>query len=363
MKKLLFLFALLLLPLAASAYSGVAEIDGIYYNLITKAKNAGVIENPNKYSGAVDIPATVDYDGVTCDVTSIEDRAFSHCSGLTSVTIGNSVTSIGENAFWGCSGLTSIIIGSGVETIGSKAFASCPELTNVYCYAEKIPSMMNGNRPCADAFEGSLIEYATLHVPAALVNEYRQTEPWSGFGAIVATDSDTPEEPEEPEELETPKCATPTISHLQGQLTFECETEDVEYVYEITDTDIKKGYTNKVDLSVTYNINVYATKAGYDNSDVATATLCWIDVTPTGENVVVGQTEVRAMPVLIESDGGVLTVKGGAEGTPVSVYDTAGRKVGSATATAQTTRISTTLRNGDIGIIRIGERAVKVAIK
>ena len=228
----------------------------------------------------------------------------------------------------------------------------------MYCYAEKIPR--NGNSPCTDAFEGSLIEYATLHVPAALVNEYRQTKPWSGFGTIVATDGDTPEEPEEPE---TPKCATPTISYLQGQLTFECETEGVEYVSEITDADIKKNFTQKVDLSVTYNFSVYATKAGYGNSDVATATLCWIEITPTGENVVVGQAEVRAMPVLIESDGGVLTVKGVAEGTPVSVYDTAGRKVGSATATTQATRISTTLRNGDIGIVRIGDKTVRVAIK
>ena len=33
---------------------------------------------------------------------------FSGCSGLTSVTIGNSVTSIGNNVFKGCTGLTSI---------------------------------------------------------------------------------------------------------------------------------------------------------------------------------------------------------------------------------------------------------------
>ncbi|MBQ4586458.1 MAG: leucine-rich repeat protein, partial [Clostridia bacterium] len=34
--------------------------------------------------------------------------AFSGCSGLTSVVIGDSVTSIGSFAFSGCSGLTSI---------------------------------------------------------------------------------------------------------------------------------------------------------------------------------------------------------------------------------------------------------------
>ncbi|MDE7338355.1 MAG: leucine-rich repeat protein, partial [Bacteroidales bacterium] len=41
-------------------------------------------------------------------MSSIGNRAFERCSGLTSVTIPNSVTSIGHSAFWGCSGLTSV---------------------------------------------------------------------------------------------------------------------------------------------------------------------------------------------------------------------------------------------------------------
>ena len=52
---------------------------------------------------------------------------FSLCSGLTSVTIPNSVTSIGEYAFSGCSGLTSITIGTGVLSIGSNAFSGNSE--------------------------------------------------------------------------------------------------------------------------------------------------------------------------------------------------------------------------------------------
>lgn len=43
-------------------------------------------------------------------VTSIGDFAFSYCSRLTSVTIGNGVTSIGWGAFSGCSSLTGISV-------------------------------------------------------------------------------------------------------------------------------------------------------------------------------------------------------------------------------------------------------------
>ena len=146
-----------MLPLIASA--DAVEINGIYYNLVSKAKQAEVTKNPNYYSGSIDIPASVDYDGTTYSVTSIGSDAFDGCSGLTSITFPNSVTSIGDYAFYMCKGLTSITIGSGIQYIFEGAFANCPDLTDVYCYAESVPSTE------ASAFDKSYIDYATLHVP------------------------------------------------------------------------------------------------------------------------------------------------------------------------------------------------------
>jgi hypothetical protein len=68
---------------------------------------------------------------IPASVTSIGNAAFANCSGLTSVSIPNSVTSIGAGAFYGCSGLTSVTIGSGVTSIGNGAFQSCSGLTSV----------------------------------------------------------------------------------------------------------------------------------------------------------------------------------------------------------------------------------------
>ena len=111
-------------------------------------------------------------------VTSIV-AAFEGCTGLTSVTIPESVTSIGSNAFFDCSGLTSFTIPNSVTSIGNNAFYGCSGLTDVWCYAESVP--ITGSQ----VFYNSSISSATLHVPEGSVKAYRTTEPWSWFGNIV----------------------------------------------------------------------------------------------------------------------------------------------------------------------------------
>lgn len=325
-------------------------------------------------------------------VTSIGDRAFLECSGLTSILVesGNpvydsrdncnaiintesntlligckntiiipdGVVSIAYSAFEDCKDLSSVTIPNSVTSIGGLAFKDCTSLKDIYCYAKEVPNAewstfryyiydsngyTIGNNPIN----------ATLHVPASAIEQYKATEPWSSFRTVALP-------------LDGKKCATPTISYANGELTFNCETEGAICQSTITDTDIASYSSNKVKLSVTYHISVFATKENFADSDVATATLCWIEQQPDMEGITDDEdavAEVKAIPVLIQTEGGTIIVQGVKEGTDIMVYSVGGTKEGSVIAGRGNAIVKTNLQPGSVAVVKIGEKTVKVLMK
>ena len=109
-------------------------------------------------------------------VTSIGDSVFEDCTGLTSVIIGNSVTSISYSAFAGCTGLTSITIPNSVTSIESDAFGFCTNLTEIdFSTHNAVPTLADTS--AFDYTSASLV----IKVPSALVDEWKAATNWATY--------------------------------------------------------------------------------------------------------------------------------------------------------------------------------------
>ena len=125
-----------------SSYNGYVAY---YADDVYNAPN-GSIEGDFIFGKPNDVNTLLYYLGNATDLTLpagyngenyvIGNDAFNGCTGLTSVTIPNSVTSIGNSAFEGCSDLTSITIPNSVTSIGDNAFNGCTGLKIVYNFSK-----------------------------------------------------------------------------------------------------------------------------------------------------------------------------------------------------------------------------------
>lgn len=124
------------------------------------------------------------------DIITIGKEAFAG-SVLKSFNLPPNINIIEESAFANCKVLAEMVIGQNVEMIGNGAFYNCKELKDVYCYALNVPQTSE-NAFNDDNFDFPYVGNATLHVPAASLEAYKQAIPWSRFGKIVALTEDDP---------------------------------------------------------------------------------------------------------------------------------------------------------------------------
>ena len=142
-------------------------------------------------------------------VEKIQGGTFQECTSLTSLTFGNHLDYIGPKAFWGCSELKTAVIPDGVTTIDKAAFMcsgisylSLPnsllkieEQAFDYCYdlltvVSKIEKPFEiGRKNYDNPFWYITLENGTLYVPLGLVGKYQATKGWNDFLNIMEDNS------------------------------------------------------------------------------------------------------------------------------------------------------------------------------
>lgn len=126
-------FVILLLTMLGmpNAFAQEFTVGELKYS-ISDGKNVSVIGHIDgkNAKGELVIPEKVVNKGVTYTVTSIYGWAFRSCTGLTSVTIPNTVTKISDLAFSGA-GITTIFIPASVTHIFKDSFNGCCDLSKI----------------------------------------------------------------------------------------------------------------------------------------------------------------------------------------------------------------------------------------
>lgn len=203
---------------------------------------------------------------ITDKETEISENEFYGCTNLQKITIGDGVTTIGKRAFSGCSSLLYFAFGTQVANIGEEAFSDCAAMVEVISKAQNPPVCGSQALDDINKFE------CKLYVPDGCMAVYTDADQWKEF-FFKEEGEGTASQGESGEQI-VKKCETPTIGFDGDKLSFACATEGVAFHYTVSHSDVKSGTSSKdVDLAQTYNITVYASKDGYNDSEVAKATI------------------------------------------------------------------------------------------
>lgn len=155
--------------------------------------------------------------------------------------------------------LKKVTLNEEIKQIRSFAFKNCQALTELCCKATVPPAVY------PNAFSGTNLGNVTLFVPDGSIEAYSKDDIWSKFGTIKTFSGE-----------EVGRCATPTISFVDGKLEVSCETEGAVCYYSmgtaiLPSTDFTK-FEQSADCSreMSVMVSAYAVAEGYTQSEMAT---------------------------------------------------------------------------------------------
>lgn len=125
--------------LTATAVTGVAVFSmaqefkhgGIHYKILNENSVETFRNSSSLPQGEVIIPAQVEYNGKTYNVTKIGNATFYGAKEITSVVLPDTITEIGHQGFMYCEKMETINLPNSILKIGNSAFHFCKSLKKV----------------------------------------------------------------------------------------------------------------------------------------------------------------------------------------------------------------------------------------
>ena len=237
------------------------------------------------------------------NVTSIGAVAFASCSRLTAAKIGKGVTTIGNSAFYECSSLEFINIPDNVTTIDDGAFYKCGSLKDII-----IPDNVTTIGAVAFGYCSGLTSVKIGKGVTAI-----------GDGAFAGTDIST------------------VISLIKNPF------------------NVSEPFSAKTYINATLYVPV-GTKEKYEATDG------WKDFLYI-EELTNDISQIPSRSMQIQSQDGIITVSGVDHGSKISVYDASGKMVGSTKVKDNQASLATNIKKGEVAIIKIGEKTMKIVMQ
>ena len=329
---------------------GFVYVGSILYNYKGTMPANVVIKD-----GTKNIPASLFHgcSGLTSitipnSVTSIGDDAFYMCSGLTSITIPNSVTSIGKSAFESCYKLKKITIGNSIESIGDYAFYSCYNIQSITIAAPEPPSCANtrtfrcekGNlRDANDVYN-----YATLHVPMGSKEAYSSAYEWRYFPKIK-------EDMEQNGKVYYAKLAVKQGTTGYTEQPVKADETYTIYIGSLGNSKINAVTFNGEDVTDQVKDGYYTTPEIKAKSVLS---ISYEDINTTNVK------EISNPDLKVTGNEGEISIKGIEQPTNVEVYTTDGELVETRGSVYGDTNIQ--VKEDNLYLVKVGKRAIKIAM-
>ena len=319
-------------------------------------------------------------------VTLLDDYSFSGCSSLDKIIIGNHVNTIGLYTFENCKLLQSVNIPNSVKTIDNYAFSGCTGLKTLIV-ADRDSELSLGKNgssplftdcPLDSVYIGGNITYDTSS-GSGYSPFYRNTS----LRTVVITDKETEISPNEfygCTNLQNFRIgdgvtsfgdwAFSSCSSLKS-LSFGTQLKTIGKEVFSDCTAVTKIYSKTVtpptcgvqalDDINKWNCTLYVplgSLASYQAADQWKEFFFMEEGTESS-----GVTHILADDLQIDAENGEIHLSGIDEGTNIAIYSVSGQKVGSMKANGNQASLATNFKKGEVAIIKIGEKSIKVVMQ